>query len=559
MNAGDSFLSSQTLEKVSPYFHKNIDILYGDSVIKMSEGNYQYKILPDKISDSFFIVDCLLHQASYIKTELFQKYGNYNTEYKIVSDLEKWINFIQAGCSFEHLPFVCAIHNYNGISSQMTPKHSVERAEVSQKYLSATVLENTTSVPVAQYYNANPYIRNINTDTADIPDAIAINNEENRPKNPDISIIVPVFNTALYLESCLDFLLAQSHPNIEIICVNDGSYDNSLDILKDYAKKDARVKIYSFEENVGVATCRNYALSKAQGEYISFVDSDDWLSLDFCEKLYKCAKSDAYDLVKGGCYLSYEDGTCDISCFNSKITNNMKQNKRINIMNREEFSTYLYRNTFLQNIQAEFPKLPNGEDRLFLFNVLLHKPKSYLIEDTFYYYRQRSNSAYHSYSVLNISAYLKHYEMQCVLLNTANISKSEYMEFYSNVIFAGALYYYTSTFLKVSSDENAVCLQCLCDVIKKCKYLDEFLADSRYQSLKYFATKDIMTELDVILFVKEIYLDWRNFIFSYYKYKLRYKLSRGEKRVYYKYKYLICKKIRNLEQSLAFVDKLEHV
>jgi len=544
MNSGDLFLSSKTLEKVSAYFSKNAEVLYGDVVIEMHD-DYQYVLFPDKLKESFFFNDCISHQTTYIRAELFQKYGNYDTVYRIFSDYDRWIELIRDGCKFEHLPFLCALYDYKGISSQDNEQVRAERAHILEKYFNGTAI-----MPVPQEFSAirsyiNPYMQNAE------PDAIAITSEKSAPKHPDISVIVPVFNTAPYLKDCLDSLLAQSHDSLEIICVNDGSYDDSLDILKDYAKKDTRLRIYSFEENAGVGTSRNYGLSKAHGEYISFVDSDDWVSLDFYEKLYKCAKSGDYDLVKGGCYLTYGDGIRNLSCFNAKIVDNIRHNKRVDIRERDEFSTYLYLHTFLQNIQAEFPKLSNAEDKVYLFSVLLHKPKCSLIEDTFYYYRQRSNSVHQSHFVFNLSVYLEHFEMLCVLLNNAGISQSEYMEFYFNDIFAGALYYYTSTFLKMSSGENAECLQCICEIIKKCKYLDEFLENPRYQSLKYFATKDIITEQDVVLFFKEIYLNQANLAFSYYKYKLRYKLSRGEKRDYYKHKYLICKKIRKLEKSLT--------
>ncbi len=102
---------------------------------------------------------------------------------------------------------------------------------------------------------------------------------------PKVSIIVPVYNVENYLDRCLDSLINQSFDDIEIICINDGSTDNSLSILKDYEKKDARVKIIN-KDNSGVSDCRNNGINVANGEYIVFVDSDDWIDVNMIETMY---------------------------------------------------------------------------------------------------------------------------------------------------------------------------------------------------------------------------------------------------------------------------------
>ncbi len=99
---------------------------------------------------------------------------------------------------------------------------------------------------------------------------------------PKVSIIVPVYNVENYLNRCLDSLINQSFDDIEIICINDGSTDRSLEILKDYEKKDNRVKIIN-KENSGVSNCRNKGIKVSNGEYIVFVDSDDWIDIDTYE------------------------------------------------------------------------------------------------------------------------------------------------------------------------------------------------------------------------------------------------------------------------------------
>lgn len=105
-----------------------------------------------------------------------------------------------------------------------------------------------------------------------------------------ISVIVPVFNAEKYLKMCLNSLVSQTLKNIEIICIDDGSTDNSLAILDKFKSKDNRIKIIK-QKNYGVSMARNNGISEAQGEYIGFVDADDWVDKDFFEKLYNAAQN----------------------------------------------------------------------------------------------------------------------------------------------------------------------------------------------------------------------------------------------------------------------------
>jgi len=381
--------------------------------------------------------------------------------------------------------------------------------------------------------------------------AIAITKEATAPKHPDVSVIVPVFNMELYLKDCLDSLLAQSHSNIEIICINDASTDDSLEILKKYAKKDTRMRIYSFEENVGVASCRNYALERACGEYISFVDSDDWVSLNFYGKLYKLAKDGNYDVVKGEFYYAHEDGTYELSNTNTKITNCLNQNKFIGTVFCVDFWTALYRNVFLQNIHAKFPKLSNSEDTVFLFNVLFHNPKFSLINDTSYYYRQRQGSAHNSHVSLKVFSVFASFEVTSALLDKSPMALAEYMEFYCHYIYEGMLLYYKDVLFFGLPKQESLYLQKIIDILKKCQHLDLLLEYIPHPFLKKLIKTNSITQSDILLLKKEIFIGAHGFIFSYCKYWLRYKLARKETKPYYKQKYLICKRLMQLKHELS--------
>lgn len=117
-----------------------------------------------------------------------------------------------------------------------------------------------------------------------------------------VSVIVPVYNVEKYLEKCLDSLVNQTLKDIEIIVVNDGSPDNSQNIIDRYSKKYQSIKAYT-KLNGGLSDARNYGLTKATGEYIAFLDSDDYVTYDMYEKMYQKAKSGNFDMVV--CDLNY--------------------------------------------------------------------------------------------------------------------------------------------------------------------------------------------------------------------------------------------------------------
>lgn len=115
-----------------------------------------------------------------------------------------------------------------------------------------------------------------------------------------ISVIIPVYNTAEYLPRCLDSILNNTYRNLEIICVNDGSKDSSLEVLNSYAAKDPRVKVID-QENAGVSAARNRGLDEATGEYIAFVDSDDWVHERSLEIMHRCLEEHQAPLCTSPC------------------------------------------------------------------------------------------------------------------------------------------------------------------------------------------------------------------------------------------------------------------
>jgi len=132
--------------------------------------------------------------------------------------------------------------------------------------------------------------------------------------NIKVSVILPVYNEELYLQQCLDSICGQTLKDIEIICVDDGSTDNSLNILQDYAARDERITVLT-QENRYAGAARNYGMRNAEGEYLLFLDSDDYFELDMLEKLYEKAERDQLDIAICR-YDSYDDSSYQIVPWN---------------------------------------------------------------------------------------------------------------------------------------------------------------------------------------------------------------------------------------------------
>lgn len=129
---------------------------------------------------------------------------------------------------------------------------------------------------------------------------------EGRP--PALSVIIPVFNGEPYLRECLDSVCRQTFTDLEVLCIDDGSTDGSVQILEEYAARDPRVRVFRFPANRGAAAARNYGIGLASGDYLGFVDCDDHPCLDFFEKLIRATEGGKYDVAKGNYRYWGEDG-----------------------------------------------------------------------------------------------------------------------------------------------------------------------------------------------------------------------------------------------------------
>lgn len=196
-----------------------------------------------------------------------------------------------------------------------------------------------------------------------------------------ISIIVPVYNSEKYLRKCLDSLINQTFKDIEIIMINDGSTDNSEKIIKEYQKKDKRIVLFN-KKNGGQSSARNLGLSRAKGKYISFIDSDDYIQPNLCEKLYGVISA-GYDIVVTDYYIIdgkfkkyYKISNCEEGEISSKdylLTAVCPWNK-------------MYKKSFLINNKFKFPEGIIYEDYASIPTLVNYNPKIYYLSEAFVNY-----------------------------------------------------------------------------------------------------------------------------------------------------------------------------
>lgn len=197
-----------------------------------------------------------------------------------------------------------------------------------------------------------------------------------------VSIIVPVYNVEKYLRRCLESLIHQTLEEIEIIVVNDGTKDNSQEIIDEYAKKDNRI-IPLKKKNGGLSDARNYALPYVKGEYVAFVDSDDYVEETMYEKLYEKAKEEDYDFVECDFIWEYPNKKVIDT---SRIDDNYFTDIRVVAWNK------LYKTKLILDKKLIFPVGLHYEDIAFCYKLLPWAKKIGYLNDACYHYIQRDDS-----------------------------------------------------------------------------------------------------------------------------------------------------------------------
>lgn len=301
---------------------------------------------------------------------------------------------------------------------------------------------------------------------------------------PKISVIIPVYNASQYINRCIDSILSQTYSDFEIVAVNDGSTDNSLDILKTYESKSNFLVID--QKNSGPAIARNKGLDASNGEYIMFIDSDDYIDSDYIESYINCIEKSNFDVVMGG----YKKVTGEHIDF-------------VRCPNGEIFSKYLitgpyakiYRKSFLTEHNIFFPDTTASEDVYFNATVIKNGAKiGYINNKGYYYYfnpASISNTAHKGFSEnVNILE----------LMESINFSEISDIEIHQYFIIRYIVWYLLYSGKNVSADKF------ISEYIKYFSWLDKNIPNYRKNpNIKLFGPSGDQKSIGFIIFIFMIF------------------------------------------------------
>ena len=214
-------------------------------------------------------------------------------------------------------------------------------------------------------------------------------------KMSKISVIIPVYNVSDCLSKCLDSVISQTYKNLEIICIDDASTDDSLEILKEYALKDSRIIVHNNSQNKGLSAVRNIGIDCATGDYLYFIDSDDWIDPNYIECLVNAAIKNNAEVVVN----------TNVIRFNSRFTIPHMPDKTYNNISDTFIDaktaiqniiwntwTHLWKKSFIDRIHARFPEGYLIEDIYFQAVTYPYLDKIYVIRNSVYHHMMRQGS-----------------------------------------------------------------------------------------------------------------------------------------------------------------------
>ena len=272
---------------------------------------------------------------------------------------------------------------------------------------------------------------------------------------PKVSVVIPVYNTGAQLDRTLKSITDQTLQDIEIICVDDGSCDNSLLVLKEWEQSDARVHVIAFKENKGVSFARNTGIDAARAPYIYFMDSDDWLDGDFLEAMYSKALETGHDVVVNASLVrEYEDAHMKPEPANCGFTKTgyyppaFVQRHMLSVL-----VLRLYKRSFIIQNGIRFPDLRHGgEDNYFVSLAEVLQPNSFVFIGPYYHYWQRKGSLAHKES--KGFSYIQSYRLLYNELVARDISPDGLRLFYCDIfnIDSREVFDYIKSYLEEAGD-----------------------------------------------------------------------------------------------------------
>ncbi len=223
-------------------------------------------------------------------------------------------------------------------------------------------------------------------------------------KEVKLSIIVPVHNNEKYIGRCMDSILCQNISSMEIIVIDDCSTDNSINIVNTYKAKYDIIIVLKTDRQSGPGHTRNIGLQNAKGEYVGFVDSDDWIDIDMYRVLIENIEMHKSNIAICGMKTEYGSTFSSAYRYIYRYANKINNNQALRMLSKSIdtgaaispiLGNKIFRNDFIQNLNLRFPINSYNEDDYFTFIALLHTPDIVVVPSVFYHYYQRCDSITH--------------------------------------------------------------------------------------------------------------------------------------------------------------------
>lgn len=337
-------------------------------------------------------LDNKIEKYNNLEKELIKKESSINTKFKELETEKELLNE-----KIKHL------EDKETNIIQLQEKLKVQEEKIDQKHVK--YVDNLNKITNNLEKNQKEYEKRLIKIDEDITlkkiefEQMQNNNSNKKSNTPKISIIICAYNREEYLKRCLNSVKNQTLKNIEIICADDGSTDNTLDVFRKYANKDHRFKFFT-QKNSGPGVARNKAIKMATGEYIMFLDSDDWIDLNTCEELYKKVKLNDLDILlflmknyseETGEY--YEDSYYNLTPIPDDFENKVFSHEDIsNIIFSISISACqkIYKRSLVKKVH--FAEKLLFEDNPFFWGVMLQAKRMSLLKKHFYLRSRHTSS-----------------------------------------------------------------------------------------------------------------------------------------------------------------------
>ena len=308
-------------------------------------------------------------------------------------------------------------------------------------------------------------------------------------QNQLISVIVPIYNVEAYLNRCVESIVKQTYQNLEIILVDDGSPDNCPKVCDEWSIKDSRIKVIH-KKNGGLSDARNAGMEIASGEYISFIDSDDYIALDFFETLLSVMEKENSDIAECNVVKCYEDGRFERYSDDLAVTTFDTESALSGLIAENPFHQHvwnkLYKTQLVKDIPYAVGKL--NEDEFWTYQAFGRAQNVSRINKTMYYYSQRSSSIMgESYNIRRLDALEgKANRQKYIEERFPSLATQAKIDFYGSCLFA-----YQCVLKYMSGSEKKKASDVIKTYRKQCELSFAEIKDIEGGSKKYFCLSKI--------------------------------------------------------------------